>query len=308
VGRPVAEPRSIVITGASRGLGLASATHLYQLGWRVVAAMRSPETGLEALRAAAGAPADDSRLIAVRLDLTDRASIAAAAKAIEEAVGAPHAVVHNAGIAAAGSVEELPADVWEQMFATHLFGPVALTKALLRSMRAAGRGRIVVISSQGGVRGMPEIAAYSAAKGALERWAESMAGEIAPFGLGVTVLVAGTFDTDIITDKTPSYRDFNGPYATHHATIDRRGRFAMRLAAPPQRFARGLAKALEDEGPFARHAVGIDARMLLIGTRLLPAKVFHQVTRVAMGIPRQGALREARLMTTHRPEEGKRDD
>ena len=98
----MAEPRSVVITGASRGLGLASATHMYKLGWRVVAAMRSPETGLAALRTATGAPAADPRLIAVGLDLTDRASIAAAAKAIEEAVGAPHALVHNAGIAAAG--------------------------------------------------------------------------------------------------------------------------------------------------------------------------------------------------------------
>ncbi|WP_261899043.1 SDR family NAD(P)-dependent oxidoreductase, partial [Mycobacterium marinum] len=99
--------------------------------------------------------------------------------------------------------------LWERMFATHVLGPVQLTKALLPAMRTAGRGRIVMISSQAGVRGMPEIAAYSAAKGALERWAESLAGEVAPFGLGVTVLVTGTFNTDIITDAgTSDHRDF----------------------------------------------------------------------------------------------------
>jgi len=287
------EPRSVVITGASRGLGLASATYLYKQGWRVVAAMRSPDTGLEALRAATGARANDRRLIGVRLDLVDPASVTAAAKAIEEAVGAPYAMVHNAGIAAAGSVEELPSDVWEQMFATHLFGPVALTKALLPSMRAAGRGRIVVISSQGGVRGIPAIAAYSAAKGAVERWAEALANEIAPFGLGVTILVTGTFDTDIITDEgAQDYRDFDGPYARHNATIDRRGRFAMRFARPPHRFAPKLAKALNEKVPFARHAVGPDARLLLVSNRLLPGWVLHQVTRVAMGLPRQSTLRE----------------
>ena len=86
------------------------------------------------------------------------------------------------------------------MFATHVMGPVALTKALLPAMRAAGRGRIVLVSSAGGVRGQPGTAPYSAAKGALERWGESMAGEIAPFGLGVTILVTGMYDTDIITD------------------------------------------------------------------------------------------------------------
>ncbi len=94
------------------------------------------------------------------------ASVAAAAKTIEEAIGAPYALVHNAGIAAAGMVEETPMSLWEKMFATHVFGPVALTKALLPSMREAGRGRIVLVSSAGGVRGMPTTAPYSAAKGA----------------------------------------------------------------------------------------------------------------------------------------------
>src|SRR5262247_1826446 len=89
------EPRSVVITGASRGLGLASAVHLYGLGWRVVGAMRSPEVGLERLRAATGAAADDRRLVGVRLDLDDSSSITGAAKAIEQAVGAPDALVHN---------------------------------------------------------------------------------------------------------------------------------------------------------------------------------------------------------------------
>jgi NAD(P)-dependent dehydrogenase (short-subunit alcohol dehydrogenase family) len=233
-------------------------------------------------------------LIAVALDLTDSASVTAAAKAIEEAVGAPYALVHNAGISAAGMLEETPMDLWERMFATAVFGPVLLTKALLPSMRAAGRGRIVVISSQGGVRGMPEVSAYSAAKGALERWAESLAGEVAPFGLGVSVLVTGTFDTDIITDAgTSDLRDFSGPYAALHSKIDRRGRAAMRLAHSPEQFARGLAKALEDRAPFARHAVGIDARMLLVANRLLSSKALHSVTRLAMGIPRPGALRTA---------------
>ena len=293
-GRPMSERRSVVITGASRGLGFASAVHLYRQGWRVVAAMRSPDAGLEKLREATGAGAGDPRLIALQLDLTDSASIAAAAKAIKETVGAPHVLVHNAGISAAGMFEETPIDLWERMFATHIFGPVSLTKALLPSMRTAGRGRIVVVSSQGGVRGMPSIAAYSAAKGAVERWAESLAGEVAPFGLGITVVVAGTFDTDIITDAgTSDYRDFDGPYAPHHAKIDHRGRFAMRFAAPPERFARGLAKALDDQAPFARHAVGPDARMLVTASRLLPGRALHRVIRLAMGLPRPGALRNA---------------
>jgi NAD(P)-dependent dehydrogenase (short-subunit alcohol dehydrogenase family) len=288
----VPELRSAVITGASRGLGLASATELYKRGWRVVGAMRSPDVGLERLRAATGAAAADPRLVGVRLDLDDPSSIVAAAKAIEEAVGAPDALVHNAGIAAVGCVEEMPFGVWEQLFRTNLFGAVRLTQALLPSMRVAGHGRIVVISSQGGIRGMPSISAYSAAKGALERWAEALAEEVAPFGLGVTVLVSGMFDTEILTEQTPHHGDLNGPYATHYAGIDRTGRWMIRFANPPERFARRLARALDERAPFARHAVGLDARLLLVGSRLLPGWLLHHVVGRVMGLPRHGALHD----------------
>ena len=287
----VHEARSVVITGASRGLGLASAIQLYKLGWCVVGAMRAPEVGLERLRAATGAAADDPRLVGVRLDLDDPSSVTAAAKTIEEAVGAPNVLVHNAGIAAAGSVEEMPSEAWERMFRTNLLGPVQLTKELLPSMRAAGRGRIVVISSQGGIRGIPSISAYSAAKGALERWAEALAEEIAPFGLGVTILVSGMFKTDILTEQTPHYGNLTGPYATHYAGIERTGGFMVRLANPPERFAAALGGVLDERVPFARHAVGFDARMLLFMSRLLPGRVLHHVLRIAMNLPRHGALR-----------------
>ena len=287
------EPRSVVVTGASRGLGLASAAHLYRLGWRVAAAMRSPDAGLERLRAATGAADDDARLIGVRLDLADRSSIAAAAKTIEEALGAPHVLVHNAGIAAAGCAEDMPSEAWEQIFRTNLFGPVELTKQLLPSMRAAGRGRIVVVSSQGGIRGMPSVSAYSASKGALERWAESLAAEIAPFGLGVTILVSGTFETDILTEQTPLYGDLNGPYARHYASIDARGRATVdRLANPPERFAAALAGVLDERAPFARHAVGLDAHLLRFASRLLPGRLLHYLISRAMGLPRHGELRK----------------
>src|SRR5215831_10334438 len=284
------EPRSVVITGASRGLGLASATHLYKLGWRVVGAMRSPDAGLERLRAATGAAAGDPRLVGVRLDLDDPSSITVAVRAIGDAVGAPDALVHNAGIAAVGSVEDMPFEVWERLFRTNLFGPVRLTRELLPSMRASGRGRIVVVSSQGGIRGMPSISAYSAAKGALERWAEALAEEVAPFGLGVTILVSGMFKTDILTEQTHHYGDLNGPYATHYAGIERTGRSMMRLANPPERFGPALARALDERAPFDRRTVGFDSRMLLVGSRLLPGRLLHHAVRWAMRLPRHGGL------------------
>ncbi len=286
------ELRSVVITGAARGLGLASAVRLYREGWQVVAAMRTPDRGMPLLREATGASEDDDRLIGVQLDLMDAASISAAAKAIEERVGAPYALVHNAGISAAGMVEEADIDLWQRMFATHVMGPVALTKALLPSMRAAGQGRIVLVCSTAGVRGQPGTAPYSASKGAMERWGESLAAEIAPFGLGVTILITGTYDTDIITDAgTTDDRDFDGPYARLHQTMNSRGRFAIKFARSPERFTDGLVKALADRAAFRRHGVGPDASMMLASNRLLPPSGMHHMSRLVLGIPRQGAMR-----------------
>jgi len=85
-----------------------------------------------------------------------------------------------------------------------------------------------------------------------------MAGEVTPFGIGVTILVTGTYDTEIITDAASTdCRDFAGPYAPHHKTMDKRGRYAMKVAArSPDKFAAGLAKALDSRAPFVRRSVG----------------------------------------------------
>jgi NAD(P)-dependent dehydrogenase (short-subunit alcohol dehydrogenase family) len=288
--RIVADNRSVVITGASRGLGLATAAHLYRANWNVLAAMRTPDEGLERLRALTGARRDDPRLVGIRLDLDDPESIAAASREIESTVGAPYGLVHNAGVAGVGCLEEMPFGVWEQIFSTNFFGPVRLTKELLPAMRRAGRGRVVLISSQGAISGMPAIGAYSAAKGGLERWAESLSQEIAPFGLGVSVLVAGTFKTDIL-ELTTTYADRQGPYAQHHEGLEAFGARFLRFASPPERFGPAVAKALNSRRAFSRSAVGFDSRLLMVGSRLMPTRLLQRITCRAIGIPAAGTLR-----------------
>jgi NAD(P)-dependent dehydrogenase (short-subunit alcohol dehydrogenase family) len=282
---------SVVVTGASRGLGRATAAHLHRAGWTVVAAMRNPERDLAGLCADAGARDGDPRLIPVRLDLDDETSVADAAAQILDRVGPPDGVVHNAGIAGVGSLEEMPLDAWTQIVSTNLFGPVRLTRALLPAMRAAGKGRIVLISSQGAVRGMPAIGAYSAAKGALERWGEALAHEVAPFGLGVSIIVTGTFKTDIL-ELTTTWEDTRGPYAPMHLALRRTGDRIMRIARAPRTFAPTVEKALADTAPLRRRAVGLDAHLLVLGNRLLPARLLHRLTAKGIGIPAPGSLRD----------------
>ena len=280
---------SVVVTGASRGLGRATAAHLHRRGWTVLAAMRNPDRDLGPLLADAGAADDDPRLIPVRLDVDDERSVMAAADEVVDRVGAPHGVVHIAGIAGVGTLEEMPVEVWQQILSTNLLGPVRLTKALLPAMRAAGRGRVVLISSQGAVRGMPAIGAYSAAKGGLERWGEALAHEIAPFGLGVSIIVTGSFRTDIL-ELTPTWEDTSGPYARMHLALRRTGDRILKIARPPGAFAPAVEQALADTAPIRRRPVGIDARLLLLGSRFLPGRLLHRLAQIGIGIPAPGSL------------------
>jgi hypothetical protein len=122
-----------------------------------------------------------------------------------------------------------------------------------------------------------------------------LAGEISPFGLGVTVLVAGVFDTDIINDRAPGYpdyRDWDGDFALQHKPLDDRGHQALRIAKAPDVFARALAKSLDrDKAPFVRRGVGFDAKLVMFANRMMPSRGLYQMVRLAMGQPRQGTMR-----------------
>ncbi len=252
--------------------------------------MRTVDAGLAKAREALGNDYDPERLIGVSLDLLDPSSIEMAGSLILDAIGAPDGVVHNAGIAGVGCVEEMPLKVMEAMLATNFMGPIRLTRELLPAMRAAGQGRIVVVSSESGLRGMPGISSYGASKGALERWSESLAGEIAPFGLGVTVLVTGTFKTDIL-EQTHNWKDSEGPYALLHEQLESKQDLVLRLAPSPDSFAPSVERALDEHKPFERHAVGLDAKAMLYGGKVMPGRFMAWVATRALGLPRPGSLR-----------------
>jgi NAD(P)-dependent dehydrogenase (short-subunit alcohol dehydrogenase family) len=174
-----------LITGATSGFGRAIAEAAAEAGDVVVAAVRRPD----ALGELAG------RVAAVRLDVTDLASIPAVVQDVLRDHGRIDVLVNNAGRGHLGAVEESTDAELRELMDLHFFGPAALTREVLPQMRGRRSGCIVQMSSMGGRTTFPGVGAYSASKYALEGWSEALAAEVAPFGISVVVVEPGAFRT-----------------------------------------------------------------------------------------------------------------
>lgn len=178
-----------LITGATSGLGLALARAALDAGEHVVGTARDT-TRTDELQRTHG-----DRLMMIPHDVRDTD---AAADVVEQGIahfGRIDVLVNNAGVGQVGTAEEITDAQLRDMLAQHLFGPAALVRAALPHMRAAGRGAIVQMSSQGGRLSFPAVGSYSAGKFALEGWSEALAGEVAPFGIRVLIVEPSRFRT-----------------------------------------------------------------------------------------------------------------
>ena len=246
-----------VVTGANSGIGLATTLRLAADGYEVFAGARRAE-GLEAI-ATAAATAGATTVHPITIDVSDDASVAAAFAEVL-AGGSVDVLVNNAGITGAGSVEETPVDVYQAMFDTNVLGVVRCTQAVLPGMRDARSGRIVNISSSSAVVSPPLMAAYASTKRAVESISESLQAEVAPFGIRVVLVQAGTILTPIWGKSEappedtayPQARDFLLKVLTHQLTSS---------GVAPETVADAIAAAVEDEAPSLRHLVG-DAEVL----------------------------------------------
>ena len=181
------------ITGASRGLGYQWAAAVLERGDRVAATARDT-AALSALRDAYG-----DALVVIALDVTDREACFAAVRAAHGHFGRLDVVVNNAGYGQYGFVEELSEAEARRQMDTNFFGPLWITQAALPFLRAQRSGHIIQVSSIGGVTAFPNLGAYHASKWALEGMTQSLAREVEPFGVRVTLVEPGGFDTEWIT-------------------------------------------------------------------------------------------------------------
>ncbi|HWJ98605.1 MAG TPA: SDR family oxidoreductase [Acidimicrobiales bacterium] len=248
-----------VVTGANSGIGLATAHRLARDGFEVWAGARSAD-GLAAIeQAAADAGLDSIR--PVPLDVTDGASVHAAFAAIQ-ADGPVDVLVNNAGITGAGSVEETPIETYQAMFDTNVLGVVRCIQEVLPGMRAARSGRIVNISSSSAIQSPPLMAPYATTKMAVEGISESLQAEVAPYGIRVAAIQAGTIMTPIWgknpppPDDTPypEARDFLLKVLSHQL---------MNSGVPAEAVADVIADAVATDAPPLRHLVG-DAEHLAV--------------------------------------------
>jgi NAD(P)-dependent dehydrogenase (short-subunit alcohol dehydrogenase family) len=277
---------NVLVTGASTGIGHATALRLDREGFRVFAGVRKDEDA-ERLRSEAGGP-----LTPVRLDVAEGDSVAAAAEDVRAAVGDEGlaGLVNNAGITVTGPLEFLPLDELRRQLEVNLVGQLAVTQAALPMLRTAG-GRIVNVSSIGGLRAIPFLGPYNASKFAVEGLSDSLRQELRPFGVGVVVVEPGSVKTPIWEKGTAAGNALRARLPEeaerlYGGALDAVMRTAGRTeerGIPPDRVADVIARALTARRPKTRYLVGVDARAQLALARLLPNRVTDRIIARAMG-------------------------
>ena len=191
--------RTWLITGASAGFGRAIAEAALEAGDKVIAAVRRPSSVADL------AGRKPELVDVVKLDVTSPDDAKAAVAAAVKHFGRIDVLVNNAGNFYAGFFEEIPPEDFRAQVETNFFGTVNVTRAVLPVMRAQRQGLIITISSTGGVVGQAFVSAYSAAKFAVEGWMESLAPEIAPFGIRTMLVEPGFFRTELLTDESTKW-------------------------------------------------------------------------------------------------------
>ena len=270
---------SVIVTGASTGIGLATAVRLAEYGFNVYATMRNTS-----MRAALDAEVlrRNVELHVHQLDIDDQTSIDRCVATVLEESGGIYGLINNAGIGTRGFFEDLSNMDIRRVFETNVFGTMAVTKAVLPHMRAARRGRILVITSIGGRFGSMGVSAYCATRFAQEGFAESLAQEVSPFGINVVIIEPGLVKTDhFTTDNRGVVEGALNPDSVYYEWFQREEALLDRVAESSSikvsDVTRAIQKAMTAKRPPLRYLIGRRARFMVAMRRLLPATWFDRL-------------------------------
>jgi len=285
----MATAKSVVITGASTGIGAACALHMDQMGWRVFAGVRK-QGDAEALRAQGSA-----QLTPISLDVTDTVSISTAASAVAGAVGATGlaGLVNNAGIVVPGPIEFLPLPDLRRQLEINVVGQVAVTQAFLPLIRA-GHGRIVNMGSIAGRMATPFTGAYGASKFALEALTDALRLELQPWDISVSIIEPGAVATPIWEKSAKTAEAMLGAappetlvlYAEAIEALKKTAAHAAKNAVDPVKVARAVAHALTAAKPRTRYVIGREAKIQAAMALLVPDRVRDNLIARAMRLPK----------------------
>jgi NAD(P)-dependent dehydrogenase (short-subunit alcohol dehydrogenase family) len=277
---------SVLITGAARGIGRATALRLARAGWTVHAGVRQAADGVE-LAVAAGA---GQRIAPVVLDVADGAQVAALDTVLPDRLDA---VVNNAGMALGGPVEGMSLPELRRGLEVNVVGALAVTQAVLPRIRAA-RGRVVFVSSVGGRVSMPMLGGYNATKFAIEALADALRVEVRPWGIDVVLVEPGAIDTDmwrgametVARTEAALSPPVRALYAQHLAGMRRTVPRMQRQAIPVEQAAAAIEEALTAAPPRERYLVGNDAKAQVALRAALPTRAFDALIARITGVPR----------------------
>ena len=242
------------ITGAGRGLGTDIAKAALAAGYAVVATGRNPGKVTQAV-------GENEDMLAVKLDVTDPVDAAAAIEATVDRFGRIDVLVNNAGNFYAGFFDEITPVDFRAQIETTMFGPMNVTRAALPILRAQRSGLVVTISSTAGLAGGEFLSAYAASKFGVEGWAESLAPEVAPFGIRSMIVEPGFFRTELLTPESTSYAESTiEDYAERTAqTVAGWQSMNGLQGGDPAKLASALIQLAELDKPPLRFAAGADA-------------------------------------------------
>ncbi|HEU5008706.1 MAG TPA: SDR family oxidoreductase [Jatrophihabitantaceae bacterium] len=261
--------RTALVTGASSGIGAATAKALLDKGFRVYGTSRNPSS--------LAAPVPGVEFLA--LDLTDPASVEACAAA----AGDVDVLVNNAGESQSGPLEELPMDAVERLFATNVFGAVRLTQLLLPGMRARGYGRVIMVGSMLASFPLAYRGSYVATKAAIKGFANSLRREVSPYGIGVCTVEPGSIATGIGERRTHYLRD-GSPYTAEYRRMIERLDANERAGITAGKVARRIVAAIEADRPKPLYAVGSNAPVVFALRRVLPRTVVERMVARRHGL------------------------
>lgn len=278
--------RAVLVTGASSGIGKATALRLARRGHKVFAGVRKAADG-ERLVAES-----DGDLTPIRIDVTDEAEVKLAAGELEGV--ALSGLVNNAGSVVIGPVEVLDLDDWRRQLEVNLIGQIAVTKAFLPNLRAADGARIVNVTSIGGRVVTPFFGPYVASKFGLEAVTDALRMELLPWDIDVIAVEPGSIKTeiwskgDVEAERTKQALGERGRELYGEATeaAHEASRSTGRRGLKPDRAARVIEKALTTRRPKTRYLVGIDARLMVAARAILPTRIGDRVYTRGMGLPR----------------------